>query len=81
MDEQREDLRRAERHMGMLQGVVRTFFQFEAGLEETLKMSLKALLDDLMFDSIFVYLYDESSGSLECVQARSRGRGIIAGES
>jgi len=81
MDEQREDLRRAERHLGMLQGVVRTFFQFEAGLEETLKMSLKALLDDLMFDSIFVYLYDESSGSLECVQARSRGRGIIAGES
>ncbi len=81
MADERGDLQRAEKHLSMLQGVVRTFFQFEAGIEETLKMSLKSLMDDLMFDSIFVYLYEGSGNTLECVQARSRGKGIIAGES
>ncbi len=72
---------RFQKHLRVLQEAVRAFFQFEIGLDETLKIGLKALLDDIDFDSVYIFLYDEPSISLECVQARMKGKGIIAGES
>jgi len=71
----------AKKHAKHLQDTMKTFFQFEIGFEETLKISLKDVLEDVNVDSVFVYSYDEPTNSLECVQARVRGKGVVAGES
>lgn len=70
-----------QKHLKILQEAVRIFFQLEIDLEETLKIGLKLLLEDLNYDSVLIFLYDEFSNSLECAQARMRDKGIIAGES
>lgn len=75
------DSDRAKEHAKHLHEAMKTFFQFEVGFEETLKASLKDVLEDVDFNAVFVYLYDEPTNSLECVQARVREKGIVAGES
>ncbi|OGX36172.1 MAG: hypothetical protein A3I43_02780 [Omnitrophica WOR_2 bacterium RIFCSPLOWO2_02_FULL_50_19] len=76
-----KDSDRAKEHAKHLQDAMKTFFQFEIGFEETLKVSLKDVLEDVDVDAVFVYLYDEPTDSLECVQARVREKGVVAGES
>lgn len=68
-------------HLRILQDSVRVFFQLETGLDQTLKAGLKSILDDIGFDAVYIFLYEETTNSLECYQARMRGKGIIAGES
>lgn len=70
-----------QRHLRLLRDAVRAFYQFQIDVEETLKIALKSLLEDLAFDTTIVFLYDKSSDSLECAQAIMRKKGIIAGES
>ena len=72
---------RLQDHLKVLQEAVRAFFQLETGLDETLKAGLKSILGDIDFDAVYIFLYEEASNSLECYQARMRGKGIIAGES
>lgn len=76
-----EKSERLQKHLKILQEAVRTFYHLEIGIEEKLKISLKLLLEDLRFDTVIVFLYDEPSHSLECAQAIVSGKGIIAGES
>lgn len=76
-----QNIEKSQKHLKILQEAVRAFFQFETGLEETLKIGLAALLEDIDFDSAYLFLYDESYNALVCAQASMRGKGIIAGES
>lgn len=80
-DNSNRESERFQRHLRLLQDAVKAFYQFKLDVEETLKIPLKCLIEDLNFDTAIIFLYDESSHSLECAQAIMRGKGIIAGES
>ena len=78
--EENIDKGRFQKHLEILQGSVRAFFQPESGLDQILKAGLKFILDDIDFDAVYIFLYEETSNSLECFEARMRGRGVIGGE-
>jgi len=80
-NEKQEQAKRAKVHAKHLQDVMKTFFHFEIGFDETLKIGLKDMLEDVNVDAAFVFLYDPPTNSLECAQGRVRERGIVAGES
>ncbi|MDD4879150.1 MAG: sensor domain-containing diguanylate cyclase [Candidatus Omnitrophica bacterium] len=79
--EQNIDKGRLQKHLKILQEAVRVFFQVESELNQILKTSLKHVMDDIDFDAVYIFLYEETSNSLECFEARMREKGIIGGES
>ena len=80
-DKTDHESKRLQKHLSSLQEVSKVFYQLELGLDEILKIVLKILIEDLNFDMVIIFLYDEYSRSLECAQATKKDKGIIAGES
>jgi len=69
-----------DRHLSLLQKSIEAFQQFELGFDNSMKIGLENLLEDVDCDLIHIYLYQKISNSLECSQSIGRNKATIIGE-